>query len=107
MTSRRKQKMPHIAISMDMRDTGIAVPEVVNLVLFKIERSRTKFWQMLGRGTRLCPDLLALGQHKTGFYLFDYCQNLEFFAAIPDVSDGASGESLGARLAQQHAPRAR
>ena len=99
--------MPHIAISMDMRDTGIAVPEVVNLVLFKIERSRTKFWQMLGRGTRLCPDLLALGQHKTGFYLFDYCQNLEFFAAIPDVSDGASGESLGARLAQQHAPRAR
>jgi type I restriction enzyme R subunit len=51
------EKMPHIAISVDMLDTGIDIPEVVNLVFFKIIRSKTKFWQMIGRGTRLRPDL--------------------------------------------------
>ena len=50
-----QSKAPHIAISVDMLDTGIDVPEVVNLVFFKIVRSKTKFWQMVGRGTRLCP----------------------------------------------------
>ena len=55
-------KAPHIAISVDMLDTGIDVPEVVNLVFFKIVRSKTKFWQMLGRGTRLCPDLFGPGR---------------------------------------------
>lgn len=93
-----KDKLPHIAISVDMLDTGIDVPEVVNLVFFKIVRSRTKFWQMVGRGTRLCPDLFAPGEHKQFFYLFDYCQNLEFFSQNPDLSDGAASESLGARL---------
>ena len=93
-----KGKAPHIAISVDMLDTGIDVPEVVNLVFFKTVRSRTKFWQMIGRGTRLCQDLYGPGKHKTGFYLFDYCQNLEYFAQNPAVSNGASAESLGARL---------
>src|SRR5207248_9488122 len=55
-----KDKAPHIAISVDMLDTGIDIPEVVNLVFFKLVRSKTKFWQMLGRGTRLCPDLFGL-----------------------------------------------
>jgi type I restriction enzyme R subunit len=81
-----------------MLDTGIDVPEVVNLVFFKIVRSRTKFWQMIGRGTRLCEDLYGPGQHKTGFYLFDYCQNLEYFAQNPGVNNGGSAESLGSRL---------
>jgi type I restriction enzyme R subunit len=63
----QKDKEPHIAISVDMLDTGIDVPEVVNLVLFKIVRSKTKFWQMIGRGTRLCPDLFGLGQDKAIF----------------------------------------
>ena len=54
-------KSPHIAISVDMLDTGIDVPEVVNLVFFKLVRSKTKFWQMVGRGTRLCPDLFGPG----------------------------------------------
>jgi type I site-specific restriction endonuclease len=54
-----KDKAPHIAISVDMLDTGIDVPEVVNLVFFKLVRSKTKFWQMMGRGTRLCPDLFG------------------------------------------------
>ncbi|MBE0549247.1 MAG: DEAD/DEAH box helicase family protein [Rubrivivax sp.] len=93
-----KDKAPHIAISVDMLDTGIDVPEVVNLVFFKIVRSRTKFWQMVGRGTRLCPDLFGPGEHKKFFYLFDYCQNLEFFSQNPDTTDGSSSESLGTRL---------
>ena len=94
----QKDKLPHIAISVDMLDTGIDVPEVVNLVFFKLVRSKTKFWQMVGRGTRLCPDLYAPGKHKEFFYIFDYCQNLEFFSQNPDTVDGALGESLGKRL---------
>ena len=94
----QKNKAPHIAISVDMLDTGIDIPEVVNLVFFKLVRSKTKFWQMVGRGTRLCPDLFAPGKHKEFFYLFDYCQNLEFFSQNPETTDGALGESLGKRL---------
>ena len=84
-----KDKAPHIAISVDMLDTGIDVPEVVNLVLFKIVRSKAKFWQMLGRGTRLCKDLFGPGQHKAEFLVFDFCQNLEFFSQNLEGSDGA------------------
>jgi len=91
-------KMPHIAISVDMLDTGIDIPEVVNLVFFKLVRSKTKFWQMLGRGTRLCPDLFGPDRDKEFFQLFDYCQNLEFFSQNPETTDGAAGESLGKRL---------
>ncbi|MEQ1861398.1 MAG: DEAD/DEAH box helicase family protein [Chthoniobacteraceae bacterium] len=91
-------KAPHIAISVDMLDTGIDVPEVANLVFFKLVRSKTKFWQMLGRGTRLCPELFGPGQDKEFFFVFDYCQNLEFFSQNPETSDGALGASLGQRL---------
>jgi len=94
----QKDKAPHIAISVDMLDTGVDIPEVVNLVFFKLVRSKTKFWQMVGRGTRLCPDLFAPGKHKEFFYIFDYCQNLEFFSQNPATTDGALGESLGKRL---------
>ena len=93
-----KDKSPHIAISVDMLDTGIDVPEVVNLVFFKAVRSKTKFWQMVGRGTRLCRNLFGPDAHKEFFYLFDYCQNLEFFSQNPDVTDGMTSESLGTRL---------
>ncbi|CDS51135.1 Type I restriction-modification system, restriction subunit R [Polaromonas sp. CG9_12] len=93
-----KEGMPHIAISVDMLDTGIDVPEVVNLVFFKVIRSKTKFWQMVGRGTRLCPDLYGQGQHKQFFNVFDYCQNLEFFSQNPNHSDGSTTESLSTRL---------
>ena len=91
-------KPPHIAISVDMLDTGIDVPEVVNLVFFKLVRSKTKFWQMVGRGTRLCPNLFGPEKHKEFFYVFDYCQNLEFFSQNPETVDGALNESLGKRL---------
>ena len=74
-----KDRAPHIAISVDMLDTGIDVPEVVNLVFAKPVHSKTKFWQMLGRGTRLCPDLLGPNQDKGGFLVFDLCQNVEYF----------------------------
>ncbi|MFN0300786.1 MAG: DEAD/DEAH box helicase family protein [Burkholderiales bacterium] len=93
-----KDKAPHIALSVDMLDTGIDIPEVVNLVFFKLVRSKTKLWQMVGRGTRLCPDLFAPGKHKEFFYLFDYCQNLEYFSQNPETTDGALGASLGKRL---------
>lgn len=72
------RKMPQIAISVDMLDTGIDVPEILNLVFFKKVMSKAKFWQMIGRGTRLCPGLLD-GEDKNGFYIFDYCSNFEFF----------------------------
>ena len=91
-------KDPHIAISVDMLDTGIDIPEVVNLVFFKLVRSKTKFWQMLGRGTRLCPELFGPGKNKEFFYVFDYCQNLEFFSQDLPGTEGNSGESLAKRL---------
>ena len=71
-------KLPQIAISVDMLDTGIDVPEVLNLVFFKKVMSKAKFWQMIGRGTRLCPGLLD-GADKERFYIFDFCRNFEFF----------------------------
>ena len=89
---------PHIVVSVDMLDTGIDVPEVVNLVFFKLVRSKTKFWQMVGRGTRLKPDLFGPGQDKQFFSIFDFCQNLEFFKANPDATEGSLSESLGTRL---------
>ena len=72
------KKLPQIAISVDMLDTGIDVPEVLNLVFFKKVFSRAKFWQMIGRGTRRCPGLID-GADKEKFYIFDFCGNFEFF----------------------------
>ena len=94
----KKNSVPHIAISVDMLDTGIDVPEVINLVFFKQVRSKTKFWQMMGRGTRLCRDLFGPGQHKEFFRVFDYCQNLEFFGANPEVKEAGAAKSLSERL---------
>ena len=73
-----------IAISVDMLDTGIDVPEAVNLVFFKVIRSKVKFTQMIGRGTRLCENLFGPGDHKTTFKVFDFCQNFEYFDANPE-----------------------
>ena len=72
------KRLPQIAISVDMLDTGIDVPEVLNLVFFKKVMSKAKFWQMIGRGTRLCPGLLD-GEDKQKFYIFDFCGNFDFF----------------------------
>ena len=93
-----KEKSPHIAISVDMMDTGIDVPECVNLVFFKMVRSKTKFWQMLGRGTRLCPDLFGPGDDKTQFNVFDFCQNLEYFSQEMVAADGAGAPPLSEQI---------
>lgn len=74
----KPERLPQIAISVDMLDTGIDVPEVLNLVFFKKVMSKAKFWQMIGRGTRLCPGLID-GEDKSRFYIFDFCGNFEFF----------------------------
>ena len=71
-------KLPRIAVSVDMLDTGIDVPQILNLVFFKKVMSKAKFWQMIGRGTRLCPGLID-GEDKSKFYIFDFCGNFEFF----------------------------
>ena len=81
-----------------MLDTGIDVPEIVNLVFFKPVRSKTKFWQMIGRGTRLCPNLFGPGRDKEFFSIFDWCRNFEFFSQNPDVTEGAGADSLAKRL---------
>ena len=73
------EKLPQIAVSVDMLDTGIDVPEVLNLVFFKPIKSKIKFWQMIGRGTRLCKDIYGKGMDKDQFYIFDCCKNFEFF----------------------------
>ncbi len=91
-------KAPHIAVSVDMLDTGIDVPDVINLVFFKPVRSKTKFWQMVGRGTRLRPDLFGPGQNKQNFFIFDYCGNLEFFSMDPATAEGRLGEPLSKKL---------
>jgi type I restriction enzyme R subunit len=91
-------KPPHIAISVDMLDTGIDVPEVLNLVFFKVVRSKTKFWQMIGRGTRLRKDLFGPGRDKTEFLIFDYCQNFEFFNENPNLKEAKQSTSLNEKL---------
>ncbi|MDO7846282.1 DEAD/DEAH box helicase family protein [Hymenobacter sp. M29] len=96
-----KDKTPHIAVSVDMLDTGIDVPEVVNLVFYKPVRSSAKFWQMIGRGTRLCPGLLGDNQDKENFLIFDFCENFEFFDLKPKGIDARQGKSLTQRLFDQ------
>ncbi|MGY0633065.1 DEAD/DEAH box helicase family protein [Luteimonas sp. A478] len=91
-------KLPQIAISVDMLDTGIDVPEVVNLVFFKAVRSKVKFLQMIGRGTRLCPDLFGPGQDKSEFFIFDFCANFEYFDEHPAGAAGTLSEPLQKRL---------
>jgi len=90
----KEEKDPQIAISVDMMDTGVDAPRVVNLVFFKPVRSVAKFWQMIGRGTRLRPNLFGPGQHKDSFLIFDYCENFEFFEVNLEESKGSLGLSL-------------
>ncbi|MCW6037514.1 DEAD/DEAH box helicase family protein [Spirulina subsalsa FACHB-351] len=87
-----------IAVSVDMLDTGVDVPEVVNLVFFKPVYSRVKFNQMIGRGTRLCPDLFAPGEDKTEFLIFDLCRNFEYFEQQVTETDPKPAEGLAAKL---------
>lgn len=95
---------PHIVVSVDMMDTGIDVPECVNLVFFKKVRSKTKFWQMIGRGTRLAKDLTCIdlidGEYtgKRRFLIFDYCNNFDFFGTKPNGYEGSDTKTLSENI---------
>lgn len=94
----KKDSAPHIAISVDMLDTGVDIPEVANLVFFKPVYSKIKFWQMIGRGTRLCPDLFGPDDHKKNFRVFDFCRNFERFKENPDGVEVGPTLSLGTNI---------
>lgn len=94
-------KAPHLAISVDMLDTGIDVPEVVNLVFFKPVFSEVKYRQMLGRGTRLCKDLFGPGQDKTEFVVLDFGGNAQRFGDEFSEADPPPATSTRARLFAQ------
>ena len=89
---------PQIAVSVDMLDTGIDVPDVLNLVFFKIVKSKIKFMQMIGRGTRLSSDIFGNGKNKECFYIFDWCRNFEYFEKNPDGTAAPSTISLTERI---------
>ena len=102
-----KDKMPQIAVSVDMLDTGIDIPEILNLVFFKKVRSYSKFWQMIGRGTRLCPNLLGEGQDKEKFLIFDFCNNFEYFRVNTNGAENGITESLSEKIYNTKAQIAR
>ncbi len=91
-----------IAISVDMLDTGIDVPEVLNLVFAKPVKSRVKFWQMIGRGTRLCKNLYGPAtdgsNDKKSFLIFDHWKNFEYFEMEPDEEEPRQAKSLAQKL---------
>lgn len=97
-------KEPQIAVSVDMMDTGIDVPECVNLVFFKQVKSKTKFWQMIGRGTRLCPGLFCTDSidgnyaDKKRFLIFDYCGNFEYFSTHTQEYSGRAPMNVSERI---------
>ena len=95
---KKADSYPQIAISVDMLDTGIDVPEILNLVFYKQVFSASKFWQMFGRGTRLCKDLFGPGQDKTEFYIFDYLGNFEFFRQNKKGKEAGVAPSLTERM---------
>lgn len=98
------EKPPYIAVSVDMMDTGIDVPECVNLVFFKKVRSKAKFWQMIGRGTRLCKELTCQDEidgeytDKRRFMIFDYCGNFEYFRTHKEGYEARETKSLSENI---------
>ncbi|MBP9001346.1 MAG: DEAD/DEAH box helicase family protein [Lachnospiraceae bacterium] len=102
-----KDKMPQIAVSVDMLDTGIDIPEILNLVFFKKVRSYAKFWQMIGRGTRLCSNLMGEGLDKERFLIFDFCNNFEYFRVNKNGAESGVVESLSEKIYNTKAQIAR
>ncbi len=89
---------PQIAVSVDMLDTGIDVPDILNLVFFKSVKSKIKFMQMIGRGTRLSKDIFGTEKDKEFFYIFDWCRNFEYFDKNPDGQKATVMPSLTEKL---------
>lgn len=94
----KEELEPQIAVSVDMMDTGVDAPRIVNLVFFKRIKSSSKYWQMVGRGTRLRPDLFGPDRHKEYFVIFDFCGNFEFFDEFPDGMPSSAAKSLSQQL---------
>ena len=94
----KKDHEPRIAVSVDMLDTGIDVPEILNLVFFKPVHSKIKFEQMKGRGTRLCENLLGVGKNKEKFLIFDFCNNFDYFDENPQGATPSRSRSLTERI---------
>ncbi len=93
-----RDKYPQIAVSVDMLDTGIDVPEILNLVFYKKVKSYAKFWQMIGRGTRLCKNLLGKGQDKYKFLILDFCGNFDYFRVNTNGQDNGKQVGLTERI---------
>jgi type I restriction enzyme R subunit len=89
---------PQVAVSVDMLDTGIDVPDILNLVFFKPMKSKIKYLQMIGRGTRLSEDIFGPGKDKECFYIFDWCGNFDYFDQNPDGHEAPVAQSLTERL---------
>ena len=94
----KDDELPQIAVSVDMMDTGVDAPKVVNLVFFKEVKSYAKYWQMVGRGTRLRPNLFGPKQDKEFFVIFDICKNIEFFEANPEGYQSKLQKSISAQI---------
>jgi len=94
---RTSEKLPQIAITEDLLETGVNIPEIVNLVFCKPVRSYTKFWQMIGRGTRPVKDLFGPGLDKQYFLVFDWCRNFEFFDECPEADNNSRSQTLSER----------
>ena len=92
--------LPQIAVSVDMLDTGIDVPQILNLVFYKKVKSKAKFWQMIGRGTRKCKDVYGPGQDKKDFLILDFCRNFSYFEMYGsfDEDNTKLGKSLSSRI---------
>ena len=93
-----RDKDPQIVVSVDMLDTGIDVPDILNLVFFKIVRSKIKFLQMIGRGTRLSEGIFGVDRDKEEFYIFDYCENFDYFDKNPNGTEAKTTISLTERI---------
>lgn len=93
-----RDALPQIAVSVDMLDTGIDIPDILNLVFFKPVRSKIKFLQMIGRGTRLSKDIFGVKDDKKYFNIFDWCNNFEFFSMNPKGKEALPVQSLTERL---------
>ena len=98
----KTEKFPRIAISVDMLDTGVDVPEVCNLAFAKPVFSKIKFWQMVGRGTRhesICKrkEWLPFGK-KEYFLIFDFWNNFEYFNMKPEGKEVKPSEAVTTRI---------
>jgi type I restriction enzyme R subunit len=95
-----RDKLPQIAVSVDMLDTGIDVPDILNLVFFKRIYSKIKFVQMIGRGTRKSENIFGHFKHKNQFYIFDFCDNFSFFEMNPEGRKVNQGYSMTQKVFQ-------